>query len=126
MAKSRSATRAQALPRSGVRPTHAALSVTSTEAQNEFARVLEHATGDGAVIITRHNKPKAVVVSYERYQTLTGAADTVLDTLTDQFDALLARMQTPDSKAGLDRALAATPAQMGRAAVAAARAKHDL
>jgi antitoxin Phd len=45
----------------------------------------------------------------------------VLDELTDEFDALLERMQTPRSKAGMAAAFDATPAELGRAAVTAAR-----
>ena len=42
-------------------------------------------------------------------------------TLTSEFDGLLARMQTPAVRKGMRAAFDATPARMGRAAVAAAR-----
>jgi hypothetical protein len=38
-----------------------------------------------------------------------------------QFDALLARMQTPGARAGMKMAFDASPKQLGKAAVAAAR-----
>ena len=44
-----------------------------------------------------------------------------LDTLSGEFDALLARMQAPKARAGMKAAFDASPKQLGRAAVAAAR-----
>lgn len=44
-----------------------------------------------------------------------------LDDLGTQFDALLERMQGPDAREAVRRALSATGAEMGRAAIEAAR-----
>jgi hypothetical protein len=44
-----------------------------------------------------------------------------LDDLSAQFDSLLARMQTPKAVQGMAAAFDATPAQLGRAAKAAAK-----
>jgi hypothetical protein len=44
--------------------------------------------------------------------------------LTEEFDALLARMQTPSAKSGMAAAFDATPEQLSRAAVKAARPKR--
>jgi antitoxin Phd len=44
-----------------------------------------------------------------------------LDVLTSEFDTLLLRMQTPKARAGMKRAFQASPRQLGKAAVAAAR-----
>ncbi|MGH9661680.1 MAG: hypothetical protein ACRD96_24240 [Bryobacteraceae bacterium] len=43
--------------------------------------------------------------------------------MSDEFDALLARMQTPASRAGMRSAFRASPKQLGKAAAVAAR-KH--
>lgn len=48
-------------------------------------------------------------------------AQTTLDTLRTQFDALLDRMQTAAARTGMDRAFHATAEQLGKAAVDAAR-----
>jgi len=69
-------------------------SVTASEAKSEFGRVLEMAIHGGAVVITRHAAPKAVLISVENFNALSGAADTALETLDREFDALLAGMQT--------------------------------
>ena len=42
-------------------------------------------------------------------------------TLSGEFDALLARMQTPAALAGMKAAFDASPKQLGKAAVAVAR-----
>ncbi len=97
------------------------MTVTATEAQNEFGRVLDQATRDQVVVITRHSVPRAVLLSVERYRELAGAESTILNTLTDEFDAMLARMQTPKVRSGTERGFRATPEQMGGAAQASAR-----
>lgn len=97
------------------------ISVTATEAQNEFGRMLDTVAQGRLVLITRHNTPRAVLMSVDRFEALSRAGETVLDTLTAEFDALLERMQKPRSRAGMRKAFGASPAQLGRAAVKAAR-----
>ena len=96
-------------------------SVAATRFKNEFGTILEQAMVDGAVAITKHNTPKAVLLSYAEFEALTRASSPVLDELTDEFDALLARMQTPRARSGMAAAFDASPEELGRAAVTAAR-----
>jgi hypothetical protein len=44
--------------------------------------------------------------------------DTTLDTLGEEFDALLAQMQTPKARAGMKAAFDASGRELGQAAVA--------
>ena len=97
-------------------------SVAATRLKNEFGAVLEQAVR-GAVAITRHDAPKAVLVSYEEFQALVNARAQSLSELDAEFDALLARMQTPKAKKGVAAAFRAPPAELGRAAVAAKPAR---
>jgi prevent-host-death family protein len=97
------------------------ISVSATEAQNEFGRILDTVAKDRVVVITRHNTPKAVLMSVGQFEALTGE-DTLLDTLTAEFDALLDRMQRPEVRAALREAYHASPEEFGEAAVEAARA----
>lgn len=97
------------------------VTVSSTEAQNEFGRVLDQAARDELVVITRHDVPRAVLMSVSRYQALLGAQETRLGELTARFDVLLEEMQRPDVQAATLRGFRATPKEMGQAAVAAAR-----
>ena len=98
-------------------------SVSASEAKTEFARVLEMAIQGRAVVITKHDAPKAVLISVENFNALSGAAQTKLDTLSREFDALLARMQTSKARRGMKAAFAASGKRLGQAAVAAARSR---
>jgi antitoxin Phd len=97
--------------------------VAATRFKNEFGAIFEQAALGGAVAITKHNTPKAVLLSYAEFEALTRAAVPELDELADEFDDLLERMQTSTSKAAMASAFNATPQQLGRAAVKAARTK---
>ena len=97
--------------------------VTATEAKNGFGRVLETAMQGGVVLITKHDAPKAVLMSMAEFEALTHAADARLDTLTGEFDALLARQQAPKARAAMRVAFGASPKQLGKSAVAAARSR---
>ncbi len=94
---------------------------TATDAKNEFGRVLDTAVEQGAVAITRHNAPKAVLLAIDEYDALVAASERTLDTLTSEFDELLARMQTPRARQGMADAFNATPNRLGKAAVTAAK-----
>jgi prevent-host-death family protein len=98
-----------------------AASFTATDAKKEFGRVLDIVLRGGRVVITRHDQPKAVVLSMDEFTALTQATERTLETLSGRFDALLAGLQTPRARAGLRAAFEATPKEIGRAAVAAAR-----
>lgn len=95
--------------------------VGATEAKSEFGRVLDIALQDGAVVITRHETPKAVLLSVDEFHALASAGEAKLDTLSSEFDALLARMQTPRARHGLKEAFRAKPSQLGMAALAVAK-----
>ena len=99
----------------------AASTVTATDAKNEFGRALEKAIQGGIVVITKHDQPKAVLISVHEFNALTNANRIKLDTLSGEFDALVARMQTPAARAGMKAAFDASPKQMGKAAVRVAR-----
>jgi len=97
--------------------------VSASEAKREFGRVLEMAIQGDAVVITKHDSPKAVLISVENFNALSSAAQTKLDTLSREFDALLARMQTSTARRGMKAAFAASGKRLGKAAVAAARSR---
>jgi prevent-host-death family protein len=101
-------------------PPRASRRVTSTEAKNRFGQVFDDALEGVVVVITRHATPKAVLLSYDAYQALTRPPTNTLNDLRASFDEMLARMQSPRSRAGVRAAFRATPKQLGKAAVAAA------
>lgn len=98
--------------------------VAATRFKNEFGTIFEQASLGGAVAITKHNTPKAVLLSYAEFEALTKASTPALDDLSAEFDQLLERMQSPEAKSAMTSAFDATPEQLGRAAVKAARAKR--
>jgi prevent-host-death family protein len=95
--------------------------VTATFAKNEFGQLLDQVIRHGAVAITKHRAAKAVLVSMDEYQALTGSAEDDLDVLAAEFDELLERMQTPAARKAMAAAFAASPARLRQAAVKAAR-----
>ncbi|MGA7925252.1 MAG: type II toxin-antitoxin system prevent-host-death family antitoxin [Candidatus Sulfotelmatobacter sp.] len=107
----------------GVLSVHRGVSVsfTATEAKNEFGRLLEKAILGDVVVITRRDTPKAVLISIEEFNALSNAPEARINALSGEFDALLARMQQPTSRHAMQAAFRASPEQLGRAAVEAAR-----
>jgi antitoxin Phd len=97
------------------------LSVTATQAKNEFGRLFETAIAGRPVVITKHGTAKAVLMSKAGFDALSGIGDVDLDALDKEFDAMLARMQTSGARAAMRRAFGALPDEVGRAAIAAAR-----
>ncbi len=95
--------------------------VAATRIKNEFGAVLEQAVRGGAVAITKHETPKAVLISYDEFQALVKARSPDLGDLAAEFDTLLARMQTPEAAKGMEAAFNASPTELGRAAVKAAK-----
>ena len=97
------------------------VSFPATEAKNEFGSLLEKAIQGEVVLITKHQAPKAVLISVEAFEALSKAPEARVDRLTAEFDALLARMQGPRARSAMEAAFHASPAELGRAAVKAAR-----
>jgi antitoxin Phd len=96
-------------------------SYTATEAKNEFGHVLDEAMRGTTVIITKHDSPKAVLLSVDRFHALNDAPQLHLQALSQEFDELLAQMQTTKARRGMEAAFRASPKELGKAAVAAAR-----
>ena len=95
--------------------------VPASKAKSAFGEVLERVAATGGVAITRHNVPKAVVISWEEFQSLSRARSESLESLADQFEGLLASMQTPPAEAAWTKLVNASPEELGQAAVEAAR-----
>ncbi len=94
--------------------------VAATRVKNEFGTILDRAMRDGAVAITRHDTARAVLLSYEEFESLAQARSRNLDSLSEEFDDLLETMQSPKAKKAMKAAFAASPAELGRSALKAA------
>lgn len=95
--------------------------VTATEAKNKFGHLLESAMQGGIVVITKHDAPKAVLISMEEYTALSSAPESRINALSAEFDSLLMRMQGPAVRGSMQAAFHASPKQIGKAAVVTAR-----
>lgn len=97
--------------------------VTATSLKNRTADVLDHVAATGAVAITRHDKPRAVLLSLERYRELKGEDEDWLADMYEEYRGMLDRMQDPAQKEAAERLFEATPEELGAAAVRAASRK---
>src|SRR5213080_2666691 len=95
--------------------------VTATEAKNKFGLLLERAMQGGVVVITKHDAPKAVLISMDEYTTLASAPEARINTLRAGVESLLMRSQRPGARNAMQAAFHASPKQLGKAAVLAAR-----
>ena len=76
-----------------------ASSFSATDAKKQFGRVLDMVLRGGAVVITKHDQPKAILLSVDDFNALAKATESTLDTLSADFDAMFAHMQTPRARA---------------------------
>jgi prevent-host-death family protein len=95
--------------------------VSATVAKNEFGRVLDVALSGGRVVVTKHDVPRAVLISAEEYAAMRGETEVDLDALEAEFDALIEAMQKPKARAATDALFTASPAALGKAAVTQTR-----
>lgn len=115
-------------PPSASQPTIASLADlprrSSTQVQNQFGGVLDLLGANGAIVIERHDRPAAVLMSVDAFTQLQASsqAGRQLDMLTADFDALVAHMQTTRGAAGLMQAFTATPKRLAAAASPLVRA----
>ena len=97
--------------------------VAATQVKNEFGNILEQAVHKGAVAITRHDKPKAVLLSFTEFESLVSTRGPALEALSGEFEQLLSQLQTAKAKKAMKATFNASPQRLGRAAVKAARKK---
>lgn len=89
---------------------------SASEAKNAFGRILDAVARTGVVTITRHDEPRAVLLSMEEYRSLVGSRQTNLDTLSAEFDSMLAHMQGPDARRAMQSAFDTPADGLGRLA----------
>jgi prevent-host-death family protein len=107
------------------RHTRRAGSVSATDAQNHFGRVLSRAESEGAVFIRKYDRPTAVLLSMDRYHELSGQRDVDLDELTREFDEMLTRQQTEEAAAATEALFDMGTDELGRAAIRGARGESE-
>ena len=96
-------------------------SFTATAAKNSIGAVLQTAIAKGIVAITQRDKSHAVLLSMAEYEALVARLPDPLKELHHEFDGLVAHMQAPRASAAGQALFKASPAALGKAAVAGAR-----
>jgi prevent-host-death family protein len=97
--------------------------ITATELKNATADVFEQVAAKQAIAITRHEKPRAILLSVEQYEALAGQRPEWLEKLHEEYRGMLDRMQGPEQRAGAEKLFRATPEELGQAALWAAQQK---
>ena len=91
---------------------------TASDVKNHWRDIVEEAKTYGEVEVTSHRRTEAVVLSFERYTSLTKAAGErdPLARLRAEAGRELAAMQEPGARAKLDKFFSMSPAQLAKAA----------
>ena len=111
----------QTLVESSPRGSERAVRMTATKVKNRMGHVLDRVMQGEIVLITRHETPRAAVVPIAEFERLSGTPDRVLSGLSKKYDAMLARMQSPEARKRMKAAFKATPKQLAEAALEFAR-----
>ena len=96
-------------------------SFTITEFKERAREVIDLVMEHKAIAILRHKSPDAVLISADEYIEFVKLRRERLNFLTQRYDEMVSRMQTPEAVAGVDTLFVATPQQLGRAAILAAK-----
>lgn len=100
--------------------------VPATTLKHATAAVLDEVVQKRAVVVTRHDKPRAVLLSVEEYEALSRRDPDWLADLKREYRGLLDRMQEPAQKEAARRLFEATPEELGQAALEAAQRQKRL
>jgi len=93
--------------------------ITATDFKRHFGRTLDEALRGRAVRITRHGRvrDRLVLLREEDLVRLRAGVKSPLEDLREQFDALLARMQTPTAREAAASVGSAGTQELGEAAL---------
>ena len=92
----------------------APLRTSATEFKQRVGKYLDLAR-TGRVIIERQGRPTAVLLSIEEFERLDPASGKLLESLSGEFESLLAAMDSKDQAVAMTRAFDASPDDFGAA-----------
>lgn len=95
----------------------------ATLAKSSFSKVLQDVEKGARVVVTKHESPSVVVVSYKEYEALQAQTERALDRMRARFGTLVAEMQKPAFERGMDALFSSTPEELGQMAVQATRSR---
>lgn len=99
--------------------------VPATELKKSTADVLNEVGAGKVFAITRHDKPRAVILSAEKYDALVASESGWFQNLFKQYEHMLDDMQSPEQKVAARRLFEATPEELGEAALQATRKRKS-
>ena len=95
--------------------------VSASVLKNKFSEVARLAS-NGPLAVSRHNRREFVILTAGQYEELQQSRRAPLESLTAEFDQMVAKMNTPQAKRATAALFSASPKALGKAAVNARRA----
>jgi prevent-host-death family protein len=95
--------------------------VSASVLKNKFSEVARLASS-GPLAVSRHNRREFVILTAGHYEELQQSRRAPLESLTAEFDQMVAKMNTPEGKRATAALFSATSADLGRAFVKTSRA----
>jgi prevent-host-death family protein len=95
--------------------------VTASVLKNKFSEVARLASS-GPLAVSRHNRREFVILTAGQYEELQQSRRAPLESLTADFDQMVAKMNTPKARRAAASLFSASPKALGKAAVNARRA----
>lgn len=92
--------------------------VTASVLKNKFSEVARLASRE-PLAVSRHNRREFVILTAAQYEELQQSRRAPLESLTAEFDQLVARMNTPKAKRATASLFSASSAELGTAALKA-------
>jgi antitoxin Phd len=92
--------------------------ITASVLKNKFSEVARLASR-GPLAVSRHNRREFVILTSEQYEELQQGRRAPLESLTAEFDQLVAKMNTPKARRASSALFSATSAGLGKAAMKA-------
>ena len=95
--------------------------VTASVLKNKFSEVARLAA-TAPLAVSRHKRREFVILTAGQYEELQQSRRAPLESLTAEFDQMVAKMNTPKAKRATASLFSASPKALGKAAVNARRA----
>jgi antitoxin Phd len=94
--------------------------ITASVLKNKFSEVARLASS-GPLAVSRHHRREFVILTAKQYEELQQSRRAPLESLTAEFDQMVAKMNTPAGKQAIDALFSATSADLSRAFVKTAQ-----
>jgi prevent-host-death family protein len=97
--------------------------ITASELKNKFSEVAR-LTAREPLAVSRHNRREFVILTAAQYEEVQRSRRAPLESLAAEFDAMVAKMNTPKAKRATASLFSASGKALGKAAAKARRTAH--